>query len=450
MGGEGHSEGEGSVSDLEPFDLDAETSRAWNHLQARLAVQLATMDDYLVLAAGPVDEEGGTGRYVQFSGDGEHLRIEASSNEYLTGRHRLDERNEAALAELGFGRPTTDDAHHEEDPGSPNFWLDSGPEEADRLASIAVKTLRDVFGLPHPAFVQPTGPFAEALVGGPSAASDGPGITAPRNRPHLQALIDETLIPLVGHVPSRDSDGDVPIPADTAVAFVRALHDRPAIQLYAEVVRKVQEPERAAFEVSVLNRDSWTTKYTFVDDRIIATVTFPAMPFVPSHLHMALSAFLEEIDGVDDDLAVRVSGRRFLDDVAEDSGAWDEDDEQAQQGPPPRHPAVLVLLELAEEGTKQVDRSLAASICEDDKELILALIRGEQEASTYWNSVAEDASFASVPADADIAREEAERASLALRMLRKALRGVAEKERDARRKARPRTTRQQTLFPEDG
>jgi len=313
------------MSDLEAFDLDEETKKAWSRLQARLAVQLATIEDHLVLAAGPAEGyEDERGPYVQFSWNPVGVRVEASSNEHLSSHHRLDARAQEALVDLGFEMPTTHDEHHEEDPGSPDFFVNSDPREADRLAAMAVSALRDVFGVPHPAFVRATGPTAGELPIGERAADDGPGIVVPRSRPHLQALIDETLIAVVGDVPARDEDGDVPVPANTAVAFVRALHHRPAVQLYAEVVKDITEPDRVAFEVGVLNRDSLLVKYTAVDDCIIATLTLPAVPYVAKQVLVTLDEFLDEIDRVDDDLAVRLGGRRFLDcftdEECEDSG----------------------------------------------------------------------------------------------------------------------------------
>jgi hypothetical protein len=75
---------------------------------------------------------------------------------------------------------------------------------------------------------------------------------------------------------------------------------------------EVSELDRAKFEVEVLNRERPFAKFVLVGDRIVAQVHVPAVPFVPEHLRQTLSMMCELADEVDDDLAVRVSGRRFL------------------------------------------------------------------------------------------------------------------------------------------
>jgi T3SS (YopN, CesT) and YbjN peptide-binding chaperone 1 len=98
----------------------------------------------------------------------------------------------------------------------------------------------------------------------------------------------------------------------TAVVFVRTLPQAPLIRIWAEVAVEVSDLDRAKFEVQVLNRDRPFAKFVLVDDRILAQVHLPASPFAPEHLRSALAMMCELADEVDDDLAVRVSGRRFL------------------------------------------------------------------------------------------------------------------------------------------
>ena len=152
-------------------------------------------------------------------------------------------------------------------------------------------------------------------------------------RKHLDQLVDQALLPLLGQVPDRDDDGDIPVVSGTAVVFVRTGPHAPLITIWAEVAVEVSDLDRAKFEVEVLNRDRPFAKFVLVDDRIVAQVHLPAAPFAPEHLRQTLAMMCELADEVDDDLAVRVSGRRFLepDDVQEtDAG----DDSESDGNPP--------------------------------------------------------------------------------------------------------------------
>ena len=95
------------VSDLEAFDLERATGRAWSRFQARLGVHLAEMaeDDTLVIGVESAREDE-TAPYVQLLATGDELYLEASSNEHLTGPHRLSAGAEATLAVLPHGPQT--------------------------------------------------------------------------------------------------------------------------------------------------------------------------------------------------------------------------------------------------------------------------------------------------------------------------------------------------------
>ena len=87
--------------------------------------------------------------FVQFADQGPYgLRAEAVSNTFLDGPERLSESACDELVGLGWQPPTHDSDAEREQPvdGSPNFHLDVAPPvPCDRLAALAVVTLRDVF-----------------------------------------------------------------------------------------------------------------------------------------------------------------------------------------------------------------------------------------------------------------------------------------------------------------
>src|SRR5262245_23515734 len=150
--------------------------RAWSRFQSSLADHVVAMEDDEVLVVDAetwlVEDATGAAPYVQFCAWGDDLvRAEVSSNEYLDPDVALDAAGAEALAALGWLEPTHG-ASEEPDEGSANFYLDAGRREGDRLAAMAVAALRDVFGVPHPAFLD--WPESEGPGGG---SAGGPGAT---------------------------------------------------------------------------------------------------------------------------------------------------------------------------------------------------------------------------------------------------------------------------------
>ena len=123
----------------------------WQAFEANLALALPELeeDEFLIISYKRANY------FVQFAGQGGFgMRAEASSDAYivegqpqLPGAARL-------LRKLGWDppthSPTTEDADHPAE-GSPNYYLDLGkPVDYHALAGLAVRTLRDVYGIGHP------------------------------------------------------------------------------------------------------------------------------------------------------------------------------------------------------------------------------------------------------------------------------------------------------------
>lgn len=466
------------MSEFADFDLDRSTARAWSRFQARLADHIAEMrdDDVLVVvseSATEEDEDDGCAPYVQFCAWGEdRVRCEVSSNAYLTADHRLDPVGTETLKGLGWAPPTHGPDDADADAGSANFHLDVERSSADRLAVMTVKALRDVFGVAHPVFLTAdnlTGddePVPDLGVPAASPAAtpastpvtDEPVAIAPRDREHLQSLVDDALTPFFGHRPEHDEDGDIPVVSGSGLVFVRVLDGAPAIQMFAALVCDVTELERAAFEVSVLNRDLRFIKFVLVDDTVMAYLYLPAWPFAPEHLRGMLALMAEVVDQVDDDLVRRVGGRRaFETDGA--SGPAEASEEASEEASV--HPAMMTLLQLDAESPGSVDPELAASICQMDRDLILQLISWNSEQESVWRQARDEATLAGDPdeevAACDREMHDAERTT---NLLRRALRVVVERELgrrpgersyDGQRRSRPkkRPSRRSPGAPED-
>jgi len=419
------------------FDLDRSTERAWSSFQARLADRVADLsdDEIVVVEVGSVVEEHAEGAapYVQFCAWGDtQVRCEVSSNVYLDPRVRVDRAGADAIVELGWQAPT---AGRDEDAGegSSNFFVDAERAEGDRLAVMTTRVLRDVFGVAHPAFL-----VADDLAPVPSPVPQEPSVEAaatfPRDREHLQELVDAALTPFFGHAPRHDEDDDIPVVSGSAMVFVRVLEEAPIVQLFCPLVCEVGDRERAAFEVSVLNRDQRFLKFVLSGDDVMVHLYLPAYPFAPEHLRAMLGLMSSSVDSLDDDLVARVGGRRMFEPAADDETDPDDDiDAVADEADPESetgaiHPAMLTLLQLDAESPGSLTPELAASVCAMDRDLILELITWNGDQEVAWRQARDEATLAGDAAEAEVCGHEMTHAEQTVNLLRRALRLVVERQ----------------------
>lgn len=451
-------------------EVDRAAAQAWVRFQARLADRLAAMeqDDVLVVEAlvGD-DDQPGAAPYVQFCAWGPGLlRGEVASNHVLMPLRELDAEGERALVELGYDAPTYDpdqepdgDPDEEADGGSLNFFVDVEQTEADRLAVMSVRALRDVFGVADPALL--TGDLADGgIVPSEPAAferGDEPVAAYPEGgHEELTVLVDRALTSYFGHEPRHDDDGDIPVDLGGNVLFVRVHESVPVVELFACVVSDVQDLERAAFEVNVLNRDVRFVKFRLTGDAIMAELHLPSWPFVPEHLRAMLAVMTDSIQQLEGDLLQRVGGSRPLDVASESDG----DDEPADgddllvgsegctgdAGPDVTSAwqlAERVLVQLDADSAGSVTPELAAGVCGHDVELILHLIDREESQARAWKQSRE--AFEEAGDDQGVGGAEAEMAysRRTIRLLRRALRVVVERQaaRDDVEPPKPSVTR---------
>jgi tetratricopeptide (TPR) repeat protein len=130
--------------------LSLPAAGAWTAFRAALRNALAALDQdaYLIIRAMAA------GRFVQFAGQGSlGMRAEAVSNTFITRGAPLSVAACRDLVRLGWHPPTYVPTDGVPDPehGSPNFYVDSKtPVPYGRLATLAVKTLRQIYRVRHP------------------------------------------------------------------------------------------------------------------------------------------------------------------------------------------------------------------------------------------------------------------------------------------------------------
>ena len=425
--------------EFDDLDLDRATMRAWRQFRDELADHVVAMEDddvTVVEVESCLDEKtGGAAPYVQFCAHGDGLvRAEVSSNEYLDAEVALGPHAEATLLELGWEAPTHA-VGDGPDSGSANFHLDAGRREGDRLAAMAVAALREVFGVPHPAFLA-WPPAAEQRPGAQASTGDDdrsaePLAVMPESHEHLRELVGAALTPPDGPAVEHDEDGDIPLAMGSALLYVRVGDAAPVVELFAFVARGVREVERAPFEVAVLNRDTRIVKFVLLDDAVLATLHLPAAPFAPRQLRGLVSAMAEVIDRVDDDLVARLGGLRGADPQPEDEPG-DEETAEAPGGEESPdegalHPALQTLLQLDPDGVGDVEPELAASVCDFDRDLVLALLKQASAQERTWRTSIDAAVIEDDPDEADARGHEGYAWRAAVETLRSALRLIVER-----------------------
>lgn len=349
---------------------DAGVEAAWTEFRGRLADAIAGLaEDEVVGAALGCLAEGepgnGAAPYVQFLAWGEGLvRAEAVSNTYLDPAYALELEGYDAMISFGWSPPTYFE-DQEPDTGSANFWLDSAVREADRMAWMAVAALRDVYGCVHPSFLSLRGWREEVVPTSLTAqdcsiTQDEPVLVfaADRDELHDQMVravgkwLDQTEV-------NVDDDGDVPIRFGDSVLFVRVLENRPAIDVFAEIVIKPENGDRLGLELDILNRTHRLAKFYLKGETVVMRHRLVAAPFVSAQLKVVLDVLSHDLDELAGQLVQRVGGHRFL-------------DLPQQASPIEDCPPMVGLLELMETG--RVASSTIVEVFEHDRREIVRMI----------------------------------------------------------------------------
>ncbi len=320
------------VDGIDDFDIDRAIEQAWGEFGTRLAEVLSMVDESGDLTIGTPQGDGAPDSWVRFSSPGRD-RVRAVAG--VAASRTQTEQVEALVAD-GWDRCTPPG---EPVPGLELVGAECLQEESETLAEQAVRALRDIFGVQHPVFLAPD-QLAEVLqpeAGGereaPRDQPDGStgavleparlprrgtpvevdpddlNATLPDGPGHLSRLVDDELTSMYGHPPYRDNEGDVAIRVGSTMLFLRTSGDGKEVTVFAAVVHDVSGRSRAAEVVNDLNVESRWVKFQLVRDRVFASISVLAQPFVPAHLHQAVRVLSDVADGIDEDLAVKLDGR---------------------------------------------------------------------------------------------------------------------------------------------
>ncbi|MGC3956135.1 MAG: hypothetical protein QM804_18145 [Propionicimonas sp.] len=292
------------------FDLDRSVSEAWAGFTERLAEVVSVMDPDATLTLGSLGSaDRGQSPFVVFTClPDRRLLVQASGNQVLGEGYQLGLADLQRLDDLGWQPPSVDGPH----PG-PHHWVELAEEENEQAAARAVTVLRDVFGVRHPAFLA-ADQLAEVLA--PPTPREAEQFhhedlqaVVPGSLAELEAMVRAELGQVLGYEPLTDSDGDFAIRVGSAMVFVRCTPDAREVLVFSPLVHELEGRGRAMEVLSDLNTQARYLRFLLIRDRVFASMSVLAHPFVPAHLHQALQTMTMVADELDGELAQRLRGR---------------------------------------------------------------------------------------------------------------------------------------------
>ena len=258
-------------------------------------------DQFLIISAK------GSSRFVQFAGQGSFgLRVEVVANAFLSPGEWIDEAGLEELQRLGWSSPTVspDASTPEQAPdGSPNYFMQCpNPFDGTLLADIAVRTLRQVLGVPHPGFLEYE-----------SFDADGKRLSFPSlglrkvmktakltSSKNLSAVLLATMRHITGIADLEvDEDGDVPVCYGSIVTFTSLAADGSHARIRAPLAVDVTPSSEMLIRINEVNTSTRYLRIVFGGTAIMAVTEVPLVPFVHEHF----AAVFEEICRAGDTLS---------------------------------------------------------------------------------------------------------------------------------------------------
>ncbi|SCE70914.1 hypothetical protein GA0074695_0479 [Micromonospora viridifaciens] len=315
-------------------DLRAKVTEAWREFARALADRLHGLPagTQLELTLDPTASGTGDAVYSISVEVGEEGRLSARAvgNATLPQGYRLDRAAVADMIALGWSPPGVVEGSGDQ------FGLDCATEESVRLAAVLSRTLRDVYGAPHPAFlvylvydaegeplpVEPLGTARSEFGPDRGVATDLDealaATTTGRTDDDVLALEDRVRTVVSTMLRSKsdqlqvDSDGDINIRAGSAMVFVRVRDNPPLVDVFSPVLTEVEPTERLYVKLSELTNRMPIGRLYCADDTVWASIPVFGRNFQPTHLMLAVQVMTGLADELDDRLHGEFGGKRFF------------------------------------------------------------------------------------------------------------------------------------------
>jgi hypothetical protein len=318
-------------------DLRVKVSEAWRDFARSVAgvVQKLDVGVHVDITLDPTATGTGRAIYevaVQRHTDG-HIGALAVSNASLPEEQRLDRAAVAEMVIIGWSPPGVV-------PGSgKDFGLIGTIEEAARIAVTITKTLRDVYGAPHPAFLTYAAHDADEtdvtidpivcarlkpagregleslkLDDEGFAALEDPGMTLSERVAIVVAGVQRTTPEAL----QVDSDGDIGIRSGSAMVFVRVRENPALVDVFSPVLTDIEASEKLYAKLSELTTKMPIGRLYHANRTVWASVPVFGRDFQATHLMLAVQVMTGLADELDDRLHGEFGGRRFF--VESDTG----------------------------------------------------------------------------------------------------------------------------------
>ncbi|MEU6202906.1 hypothetical protein ABZ814_04875 [Micromonospora musae] len=318
-------------------DLRAKVTQAWQEFARALAERLPTLPagTHVELTLDPAASGTGDAVYsigIDVAEEG-RLSARAVGNAGLPDGYRLDRAAVADMVALGWAPPGVLDRSGE------YFGLEAPTAQSGRISALLARTLRDVYGAPHPAFLvylihDAEGEPLPDVPLGTARSEFGPGrvseeeldealveAVAAQNEQNDVLALEERVRTVVSTMLKSDSerlqvdsDGDINIRAGSAMVFVRVRDNPPLVDVFSPVLTQVEPTERLYVKLSELTNRMPIGRLYCADDTVWASIPVFGRNFQPTHLMLAVQVMTGLADELDDRLHGEFGGKRFFGD----------------------------------------------------------------------------------------------------------------------------------------
>ncbi|HCU51311.1 MAG TPA: hypothetical protein DGG94_16195 [Micromonosporaceae bacterium] len=303
-----------------PVDLGAKVTEAWREFARALAAALPELPAgaHLDLTLDPTASGTGHAVYgVSMERTEEGTSALAVGNANLPEGYRLDRTAVASMVALGWSPPGVMSGSGE------SFGLE---DATDKLARVVTRTLRDVYGAPHPAFLvyAARGAEDEALTISQLGLARHES-TMGGTMPALEALTGHGLelaerVRIVVAAMTKtdpdelqvDGDGDIGIRAGSAMVFVRVRDNPPLIDVFSPVLTEIEPTEKLFVKLSELTNRMPIGRLYCTSGTVWASVPVFGRDFQATHLSLAIQVMTGLADELDDRLHGEFGGKRFF------------------------------------------------------------------------------------------------------------------------------------------
>ncbi|BCJ43555.1 hypothetical protein GCM10010168_41350 [Actinoplanes ianthinogenes] len=317
-------------------DLRAKVTEAWREFAGALAGVLAALPSGAQVDLTLDPTASGTGSAVYSVSirvlDAGVVEALAVGNAGLPPEFRMDRATVADMVALGWSPPGVLAGSGD------SFGLRSEQAKATPLAATISRTLRDVYGAPHPAFLVYLAHDAEdePLEVGPLATArqepglDGIGLGGLDDERALAEAMGSSaaddLVPLEERVRTVvatmskttidqlqvDADGDIGIRAGSAMVFVRVRDNPPLVDVFSPILTEVEPTEQLYVKLSELTNRMPIGRLYCAQDTVWASIPVFGRNFQPTHLMLAVQVMTGLADELDDRLHGEFGGKRFF------------------------------------------------------------------------------------------------------------------------------------------